>query len=65
MGIGLTNIFSGVVREPMKGLECISPLPLDLKHAVTSHRTVSSPEFFHSDKYIAQTSNCVINSNQQ
>jgi nucleoside-diphosphate-sugar epimerase len=35
-----TSIFSGVVRESLNGQPSLSPLPVDLKHAVTSHRTV-------------------------
>ena len=34
-----TGIFSGVVREALNGESCASPLPLDVPHAVTSHRT--------------------------
>ncbi len=34
-----TSVFSSVVREPLAGVDCVSPLPLDLPHAVVSHRT--------------------------
>jgi nucleoside-diphosphate-sugar epimerase len=34
-----TGVFSSVVREPLAGADCASPLPLDLPHAVVSHRT--------------------------
>lgn len=34
-----TGIFSGAVREPLAGLDTISPIAADVSHAVTGHRT--------------------------
>ena len=34
-----TSCFSAVVREPLAGVDVVSPIDSEVKHAVTSHRT--------------------------